>query len=184
VPFEAGDDIGFLLALLDELEQTLCVDTSREYASGMSNGAGMTMMLICEHDQRFAAAAPVAGVNLGTRCGAEHATPTMAFHGDRDQLVPYGGGTIFGYRLGLPTVEQRMTEMATLGGCDARPNTAEPLEGVRHFVWNCPQGMAAELYTVVGGRHVWPGAGSAPSPHVTDATKLILDFFDAQQRAG
>jgi polyhydroxybutyrate depolymerase len=199
VEYQAGDDVAFLLALLDDLEQRLCIDTTREYVSGLSNGAGMSVMLICTDDQRFAAAAPVAGVNMGTLCAAEHATPTIAFHGDADELVPYGGGSIFGYDLGLPPVEQRMMTMATLGGCEPRPRATEPFTDIRHFVWKCPAGMAAELYTVVGGGHTWPGAPAreraqpaAPQPRLggepgyttksVDATDLILEFFDAQQR--
>jgi polyhydroxybutyrate depolymerase len=177
VQYEAGDDVGFLLALLDELERTLCVDVDREYVTGMSNGAGMTVVLICTDDRRFAGAAPVAGVNLATICAAQRATPTIAFHGDADALVDYRGGSIYGYDLGLPSVEERMTELARLGGCDAAPATTQPSENARHAVWSCPEGMGAELYTIVGGGHTWPGAAQ----HV-DATELMLDFFDAHRR--
>src|SRR5690606_10095983 len=63
-----GDDLGFLNGLLDSLEDELCLDQSREYATGKSNGAGMTTWLACQPDPRFAAVAPVAGVNMTKFC--------------------------------------------------------------------------------------------------------------------
>jgi polyhydroxybutyrate depolymerase len=198
---EADDDIGWLLALLDHLEETLCVDAEREYVSGISNGASMTVVLICNEDQRFAAAAPVAGVNLATICTPKRATPTIAFHGDADRLVSYTGGEIFGFDLGLPSVRKRMTDFAVLGDCDAKPEVTKPYDDIRHFVWKCPPGMGMELYTVLGGGHTWPGTPPPPTQGTTtatpttqrntngkttlsiDATNLALDFFDAHTLA-
>ena len=39
------DDFSFVRRLLDRLEESLCIDTSRVYATGMSNGAGLTSLL-------------------------------------------------------------------------------------------------------------------------------------------
>jgi polyhydroxybutyrate depolymerase len=161
----AEDDVGFLTSLLDHLaSDQLCIDTDRVYVSGISNGAGMTNMLICEDDSRFAAAAPVAGVNLLTDCGATEPTPVIAFHGDADPLISYEGGSLFGFDLGLPSVQQRMTDLAAASGCDPEPNTEQPFDDVEHFTWTCPEGMAAELYTVAGGGHTWPGATAYAPP--------------------
>ena len=119
----AGDDVGYLNGLLNQLETKLCVDTDRQYVSGISNGAEMTMALICIYDQRFAAAAPVAGVNLPTACeSTKHATPLIAFHGTADPLVNYQGGSVLGANLDLPCVPTRMAQFAALGGC-ATPTT-------------------------------------------------------------
>jgi len=194
---QAGDDVAYVNSLLHKLETTLCIDKSREYVSGISNGAGMTVVLICEDDQRFAAAAPVAGVNMATICDAKHATPIIAFHGTADPLVNYNGGSLFGLNLGLPPVEQRMANLAKLGGCEAHPSVTRPHADIRHVVWNCPPTMGAELYTIIGAGHTWPGA---PIPGATaahqavlpqvgretlsiDATNLILDFFDQHHRS-
>ena len=55
------DDIAFIGALLDAVEQSVCVDASRVYATGVSNGGGMVARLACELSDRLAAIAPVAG---------------------------------------------------------------------------------------------------------------------------
>ena len=54
------DDVVFVNALVDELEGRLCIDPTREYVTGKSNGAGMSTFLACQPDVRFAAVAPVA----------------------------------------------------------------------------------------------------------------------------
>jgi polyhydroxybutyrate depolymerase len=191
------DDIAFLAALLDEVERELCVDTTREFVTGMSNGGAMTAALACEYDDRFAAVAPVAGINIVKVCDATEATPLIVFHGDADGLVPYEGGGMFGYELGLPSVEQRVGEIAKLGACAEPPTETEVADDVTRLRWKCPAGMGAELYKVLGGGHTWPGAGTyvdaqgtrdeAPPTvgHETGnlvATELMLDFFDAHRR--
>jgi poly(3-hydroxybutyrate) depolymerase len=57
------DDITFTMEILDELEQNFCVDTSRIYASGKSEGGGFAGMLACNETStaRIAAFAPVSG---------------------------------------------------------------------------------------------------------------------------
>jgi polyhydroxybutyrate depolymerase len=190
------DDLGFLKALLDTVEHEHCIDTTREYVTGISLGGAMTEAMACENDQRFAAIAPISGINIVKVCQAKKATPTIAFHGDADPLVPYTGGGMFGYDLGLPPVEQRLGEIAKLGGCNAGPTTSSVAKDVRLIRWQCPAGMAVELYKVLGGGHTWPGAGtylhrdaaeSAPSKVGREtesivATKLILDFFDSHRQ--
>jgi polyhydroxybutyrate depolymerase len=190
----AGDDVSYLNGLLNQLETKLCVDTDRQYVSGISNGAEMTMALICIYDQRFAAAAPVAGVNLLTACKAKHATPLIAFHGTADPLVNYQGGSVLGANLDLPSVPTRMAQFAALGGCATPATTTRRYADVSHSVWRCPAKMGLELYTVIGGGHAWPGAPTdgirgkdlpayiGDETQSIDATKLILDFFDKHHR--
>ena len=55
-------DLAYFDALLEEVGNTECIDTSRVYATGLSNGAMFTSFLICERSEVLAAAAPVAGV--------------------------------------------------------------------------------------------------------------------------
>src|SRR5262249_25657301 len=54
------DDVGFLRALVSEVETIANIDHSRVYATGHSNGASMVHRLACEAADLFAAVAPVA----------------------------------------------------------------------------------------------------------------------------
>lgn len=207
---DAADDLGFIDALLAELEDELCIDADRVYATGMSNGAGMAMALACTDPARWAAVAPVAAVNMTTSCPADGPVSTVAFHGDADPLVDYDGGTVAGFELGNPSVLDRMAELAALGGCAAEP-TSEVIEDVARDEWEgCDEGVDVVLFTVLGGGHTWPGVTTyrseeelAPDPDAASplgevdpaavageqttnivATEIILDFFDAHRRVG
>ena len=53
------DDVGFITAMVSDIEQQIPIDPARVYATGMSNGAMMALRLGCQTDA-FAAIAPVA----------------------------------------------------------------------------------------------------------------------------
>ncbi|MEZ5980389.1 MAG: prolyl oligopeptidase family serine peptidase [Planctomycetota bacterium] len=91
-------DTDALAALLDELEATLLVDTSRVYLTGMSMGGFGTWELALEHPDRFAAVAPLCGggdmmkayLTKGTAHGDAIARlPIRAVHGTDDPTVPF-----------------------------------------------------------------------------------------------
>ena len=66
-------DVEFVRLLLDSLGRELPTDSARIYATGISNGAGMTYRLACDLPGRFAAIAPVAGAvpaSMEERCAA------------------------------------------------------------------------------------------------------------------
>ena len=52
-----ADDVGFTDAMVNDLRAKLPIDTHRVYASGFSNGSGMTARLAVERSTTFAAAA-------------------------------------------------------------------------------------------------------------------------------
>jgi polyhydroxybutyrate depolymerase len=186
------DDTGFLGALLDHLEQGLCVNTRREFATGMSAGAGMSTALVCGLKGRLAAVAPVAGINIVQPCPQARPTTIITFHGTADSVVPYQGGHPLqnageqARRLGalvtLKPVEQAVAGWAGVLGCTGRTTTS-PTPHVRLRTWkSCRAGARLALYTVKGGGHTWPGSIDVPrlgsTTHEVDATRLILDAFD------
>jgi poly(3-hydroxybutyrate) depolymerase len=62
-PDVKSDDVGYTMEILDALEKKLCLDTSRIYATGKSQGGGFNGVLACNSTatKRFAAFAPVSG---------------------------------------------------------------------------------------------------------------------------
>jgi polyhydroxybutyrate depolymerase len=147
---------------------------------------------------------------MGTICPATHPTSVIALHGDADPLVPYGGGDMFGYPLGMQSVEARVGDAAKLADCGPDPKQTNPSDDSTRFEWSCPAGYGMELYTIKGGGHTWPGvttyvdpsttrrdgpSGTEQSPYDIEtivghqtteivATELMLDFFDEHTRAG
>ncbi|KAI4945884.1 hypothetical protein J4E91_007798 [Alternaria rosae] len=94
-------DVKFTLELLDHLQSTYCIDPTRIYATGKSNGGGFTGgVLACDADasSRIAAFAPVSGAfyldadQQPLPCNPSRQVPIMEFHGLEDATIPYAGG--------------------------------------------------------------------------------------------
>lgn len=58
----APDDVAFVAQVLDAVEERLCVDAARVYATGFSGGARMASELACALPERLAAIGAVAGI--------------------------------------------------------------------------------------------------------------------------
>jgi polyhydroxybutyrate depolymerase len=85
------DDVGFAMAVVDDVGKLLRVDSAHVFATGMSNGAMMAYRLACERPDRIAAIAPVAGVLVFRGCNPARPVPVLHFHGTADRFVPYDG---------------------------------------------------------------------------------------------
>lgn len=183
-----ADDIGFIGALLDELEHELCIDTSRVYAAGISNGSVMAQRLACEMPGRFAAIAAVAALVYPTNCATDAPVPIIAFHGTADACVPYEGGRTACGRgnLPVPPVETALANWARHNGCGGEPERSQATAHVRLIAYRaCRDGAEALLYVIEGGGHTWPGSAAVARLGETtdeiDATELIWAFFEAHE---
>ena len=63
------DDVGFILALIEEVARQYSLDRGRIFSTGISNGGFMSMRLACDAAETFAAVAPVTAV-LSEKLGA------------------------------------------------------------------------------------------------------------------
>lgn len=80
---------GFIPQLYDYMEQNFCIDVTREYHSGMSNGAMFTYQAGASMSSRLAAIVPVAGsFHNGFLQTPTHYLPVMDIHGTSDHTVP------------------------------------------------------------------------------------------------
>jgi polyhydroxybutyrate depolymerase len=185
----AADDVGFIRAMLDHIENVFSVDRKRVYVTGFSNGACMTFCLGNELSERFAALAPVSG---SLRLKDPHpaiARPTIYIVGSADPLMPLEGGTVRSPWDGrvfrrAPAVET-FRRWAIALGCPPEPISQRVENGV-HISRYGPgrDGACLVAYVIDGLGHHWPGgrgrlnrrfAGS-PSDRVS-ANDLIWDFF-------
>lgn len=172
------NDVGFVSALLDVLEDRLCVDDKRVFSTGMSNGAFLSHRLACELGARIAAVAPVAGVLGVQSCTPPRPVPVMHFHGTLDALVPYAGSTALGF---IP-VPDSFSGWAKRDGCTGQPvTTYDKLDTQCSTYEHCDAGSEVTLCTVKGGGHTWPGGLPVPALGYTtrnlDATDAMWDFF-------
>lgn len=79
-----------LSALLDHMEANYKVDKRRIYVTGLSMGGYGTWALAFRESQRLAAIAPICGGGnmIAARYTKSITTPTWAFHGAKDTVVP------------------------------------------------------------------------------------------------
>ena len=79
---------GFIPSLYDTLESQLCIDVTREYASGESNGGMMTYQLGVDMAARLAAISPEFGsFHRGFAMAPSEGVPVLDLHGTRDTTV-------------------------------------------------------------------------------------------------
>ncbi len=149
------DDVGFISDLLDYVENNLCVDTSRVYAAGVSNGGGMAARLACQLSARFAAIASIAGgYSSLPQCRPTNPVSVVEVHGTADGSVPYNGnpGT------GAGAVRPWLWAWRGHDGCDGAPAVSRIAPRVERYDWShCAEGTAVEHIEIFGGAHQLPG---------------------------
>ena len=79
------DDVGFMRAIVTDLQTQFKIDPKRIYATDMSNGGILAQRLGCEAADLFAAIAPVAGTLNFTPCTPSRSVSVIEFHGTADQ---------------------------------------------------------------------------------------------------
>jgi polyhydroxybutyrate depolymerase len=89
-------DVRFISELIDTLERSYNIDSTRIYANGLSNGGGMSFALSCTLSNRIAAVGMVAAAQTlpWSWCTDPRPVPMIAFHGTADPDVPYNGGEL------------------------------------------------------------------------------------------
>ena len=85
------DDAGYLMALLDTIEQKFPVDPDSIHFIGWSNGGFMSYRMACEHSDRIASFVSLAGANYEMEGVCANASPVhvLQVHGTEDAIVEY-----------------------------------------------------------------------------------------------
>lgn len=206
VGWEFGDgdstDLTFIDTVIDEVAAARCIDTSRVYATGLSMGAFMTSLLACERADRFAAFAPVNGLQMPEGCAPSRPVPLITFHGTLDPILLFNGGVdTSSFQGGEPGPGSSIppadlegdgypataAAWADLQGCTDPVDTAEG--PVIDRTWTCPDGAALEFVIIEGQGHGWPGSEFAaaiesivgPTVEGIDANERIWAFFQQHQ---
>jgi len=181
------NDVLFVSDLLSHLQATLCIDPQRIYATGFSNGGGMTNLLACKLAGRIAAFAPVSGSYPPAPggCDPHHPAPIMEFHGTADPVVLYKGNPL----KREPPVAFWLRQWASRDGCTKGPITFYRSGSVIGEQWTGCKGNATVIgYRIVGEGHRWPavlfnihtGKGVYPST----ASEVIWSFFQTHPLGG
>ena len=192
-----ADDSGFLLAIADKLAAESWIDKKRIFIAGISNGGMMAQRMACEHADRIAGIATVAGTlpeKLAGVCKPSRPVPALILHGTADPIVPWNGGPVagfaeFGAVLSGPDTVAVWTANNRCRGAAVKtmPADRDPQDGTRirtERYPDCAVGASVSLIVVEGGGHTWPGGFQyLPERFIgrtsrdIDANQVIWDFF-------
>lgn len=180
------DDVSFIRALIDELLGRLAVDPARIYATGMSNGGMMCYLLACQLSDKIAAIAPVAGAMGMDNCYPTQPVSVIIFHGTADEHVLYYGGKPLKQVDNHPRIDKSVSYAVNfwVKANDCFPVSQKEVMGtiIKETYSGGKDGSEVVLYTIVDGKHAWPGGtsgwlgGDVPTKELS-ATDVMWDFF-------
>jgi len=189
------DDVAYTHSVIEQLQENLCVDNSRLYASGKSNGAGFTNVLACTPSTAglFAAFAPVSAALYPTAdpsteagCNPGRIVPLINFHGLADTTIYFdgqadkGGNTTYA----TPNIDAWREQWALRDGCQSEDsNVTYPFANTSLNSWVCSSSNPAAVvlgYSMSGLGHSWPSTlgydGGVTAFNAT--TAAIIPFFN------
>ena len=164
------DDVGFITAIVDELNQKHNIDSTRIFTTGMSNGGFMSSRLLCDRANIFRGGA-ILTASLSkdylSQCKPEKPMAIMVMNGTDDPLVPYNGGQVMVFRKTrgeIVSTDEYVAFWKDKNDCEVNqdkvdlPDIADDGTTVSVSKYSdCKEEGALVLYTVDGGGHTWPG---------------------------
>ncbi|ORE87485.1 hypothetical protein ATO7_10597 [Oceanococcus atlanticus] len=179
-------DVDFIEALVEAVSAQYCVDKSKVFATGFSNGAMLSHRVACEKPGLLKAIAPVSG-GIMSECKNGSAVSALLIQGRDDPRIFWNGGTFDDtYR---PSMREVVSALARRNGCaEQEKAVSKSATGVE-----CRQRTGCDGHPItycgvdkVG--HQWPGGKSywvdelGPNTRAFDATAEIFKFFADQAR--
>jgi poly(3-hydroxybutyrate) depolymerase len=191
-------DVTFTLELISHLESTFCVDSSRIYAAGKSNGGGFTGLLACDPvaSTKIAAFAPVSGAFYLDNKTSEIPPckpgrlpiPIADFHGVMDSTINYTGAINSRENAYTVNIPAYVNAWAERDGFNPDKNSTSTLcsgkKLVTKYTWDDNETVVHYKYKNLA--HDWPSSffnedtgekNSLLTCKDAEATKLILEFF-------
>lgn len=149
-------DVKFVSELLKEIKKRYKVDSTRIYATGMSNGALFCYVLMAKMPDTFAAFAPVCGASQLME-KIDTPRPMMFIFGAKDTNMPISWGLWV------------LQYAKKLNGCG--DNKSEWIPG--YFLYTPDKTGCKLIWRVHPDGHIWPN----------DATENIVRFFKGEKLA-
>lgn len=175
------DDVGFVNAMLDQIESHYAVNTNEIHATGMSAGGMFVYRLACDMPQRLKSIAVVAATLEEPGCTGAQNISLLHIHGTADQNVPLAGGrgTMSAKRANYPPVLPGIDLFKARNQCTAAPKQSQPAQDTVCATTSCGDGATVEFCQVQGGGHAWPGI--PPEPWQSQNNVYVSPYFNATQ---
>ncbi|MBS7787304.1 hypothetical protein KIH23_08335 [Flavobacterium sp. CYK-55] len=190
------DDVNFFNQMCDYMIANYPVESSKIFATGISNGGFMTSRLGCELSNRIAAiavdAATIEQTNIYPNCNPSNPLPAIYIHGTLDYFVPFNGGIMTVGEGGTVISHfQAITKWVEINNCETNPIITnlpdisnDGTTVVERKYSNVSNGNEVISYVISNGGHTWPqGVQSLPISLVgltsqdMNANEVIWQFF-------
>lgn len=170
---DSDRDMTFIRDLLTVLPSQYCIDTTQQFAVGMSNGGSFATMVGCELSDQIRAVASVSGA-FYTTCQQEKRTPSLlVMHSMSDGQVPFMGET----KKHLPKIQQWVSDQATQRTCQTVV-PATTVEDVTYYDWrDCADQSLLRFVVVQNQPHGWLAVPATPHEGVKTTADYIWKFF-------
>jgi polyhydroxybutyrate depolymerase len=160
------DDIAFVEAMIDDVDDSQCVNRDEVFVTGFSMGGYFSNHIACERPDLVRAVAPHSGGTYAGGCNGGP-TPVMVVHGTADGLIDASCG------------EQARDLWVERNGCSTQVDVVAIQGGTCEWHRDCPPGGQVTLCMLEGMDHGWSGAtgfygGGTEYEH---ASWLIWNFF-------
>jgi polyhydroxybutyrate depolymerase len=171
------DDVGYLVAVIRDLQARYPIDAKRIFLVGHSNGGFMSHRMACEHPELIAGFVSLAGSNWSdpAKCTPKEPVNVLQVHGTKDPLIKYEGGPRRGFV--HPGAEGSLAIWAMRNGCkgalvpkkkelDLESEIKGPETEVLAYE-GCSASGATELWRMREGGHL-PKFTAAWAPSIVD----------------
>lgn len=159
------DDVGYLMAIIEEVSSRYAIDPLRIHLVGHSNGGFMAYRMAYEHPDVIAGIASLAGAShSGRRPPPGAPVHVLQIHGTDDETIRFQGGEIGETR--YPGARASVATWAAYNGCDRQGMARELRDldaslpghetGVLAFDAGCEPGGSTALWTISAGTHSPP----------------------------
>lgn len=170
------DDVQFVSDLVDRIAAQTCIDRSRVYATGFSNGGYFSAHLVCELADRIAAAFSVGGISHPDGCRPSRPVAMGAIHGTDDEVVPFDASRTSVLLEGVQIDDRKAQELeaffaevipdelaqfaASFGCTVVTESEFDSITSLTRYT-GCDGGVELRFYAIEGAGHVWPGSSWA-----------------------
>ncbi len=189
------DDVGFVNAIIEEMESKFYINVKKIYATGFSNGAMLCYRLAIELSDKLKAIAAVAGTENFDNGNPKWPISIIHIHAKDDDASLFNGGAGPRFPTHKPvcdftSVPGTISRWVKRNNCNPDPKRVMEKPGVYcDLYFGGDNGTQIILCVTEEGRHSWPGGqapevqkarGKACDPsNAISATDEIWDFFSS-----
>ena len=197
------DDVKFVNLLIEKLAKNFHIDTTRIFATGMSNGGIFSFYLAYKLSNKILAIAPVAANipdNIIEEYKPEFPISLLLINGTADKLIKYDGGEVgfskSKYRGKTISTDESIESFVKLNNCSPVPDIEKLLDtdgedgcvAIKYSYSGGINNANVVLLKVFNGGHTWPG-GTQYLPKILvgnvcrdfSASEVIWNFFKSVQ---